>query len=84
MGDRPTKAPDTRSSVSGSRAKLATVWVTNATKAIGLLGGAKQALLVEHPDRNIVILCIVFVIGAQAVEDIVIRAIDRIFSRSSD
>jgi hypothetical protein len=43
------------------------------------LGGAKQVLLVEHPDRNTVILCIVFVVGAQAVEDIVMRAIDRIF-----
>jgi hypothetical protein len=58
---------------------LATVWVTNVTKAVGLLGGAKQVLLVEHPDRNTVILCIVFVVGAQAVEDIVMRAIDRIF-----
>jgi hypothetical protein len=82
--DRSPRAPDGRSSVSGSRAKLATVWVTNATKAIGLLGGAKQVLLVEHPDRNVVILCIVFVIGAQAVEDIVMRAIDKVFSTKSD
>jgi hypothetical protein len=78
------KAPDERSSASGSRAKLATVWVTNLTKSVGLLGGAKQVLLVEHPDRNTVILCIVFVIGAQAVEDIVMRAIDRIFSTEQE
>jgi hypothetical protein len=78
------KAPGERSSVSGSRAKLATVWVTNATKAVGLLGGAKQVLLVDHPDRNIVILCVVFVIGAQAVEDIVMRAIDRVFSTKQE
>jgi hypothetical protein len=82
--DRSPRAPDGRSSVSGSRAKLATVWVTNVTKAVGLLGGAKQVLLVEHPDRNTVILCIVFVIGAQAVEDIVMRAIDRIFSTKQE
>jgi hypothetical protein len=31
-----------------------------------------------------VILCVVFVIGAQAVEDIVMRAIDRIFSTKQD
>jgi hypothetical protein len=82
--ERPPKAPEGGSSASGSRAKLATVWVTNVTKAVGLLGGAKQVLLVEHPDRNTVILCIVFVVGAQAVEDIVMRAIDRIFSTKQE
>jgi hypothetical protein len=82
--ERSPRAPDGRSSVSGSRAKLATVWVTNATKAVGLLGGAKQVLFVEHPNRDLVVLCIVFVVGAQAVEDIVMHAIDRIFSTKQE
>jgi hypothetical protein len=82
--DHSPRAPDGRSSVSGSRAKLATVWIRIGAQVIGLLGGAKQVLLVEHPDRNTVLLCIVFVMGAQALEGIIVRAIDRIVSASSE
>jgi hypothetical protein len=30
-----------------------------------------------------VLMCVVFVVGAQAVENIVLRAIDRLFDRAS-
>jgi hypothetical protein len=81
--DRSPRAPR-RSSASGSRAKATAVWMRIGTQAVGLIGGAKQILFVEHPSRDLVVLCIVFVVGAQAVEDIAMRVIDRLFSAGSE
>jgi hypothetical protein len=78
--DRSPKAPHGGSSASGSRAKATTVWMRIGTQAVGLVGGAKEILFTAHPSRDLVVLSIVFVVGAQAVEDIAMRVIDRIFS----
>jgi hypothetical protein len=72
------------SSASASRYKGQTVWVTNITKIVGLGMGAGEAFLQDHPRREIVLLCVVFVVGAQAVENIILRGIDRLFDRASD
>lgn len=75
--------PAQESSASASRAKGQTIWITNATKIVGLVIGFGEAFLQEHPRREIVLMCVVFVVGAQAVENIAFRMIDRLFDRAS-
>jgi hypothetical protein len=81
--DSPPTAPPEQSSESASRYKGQAIWVTNVTKVVGLVIGAGEAFLHDHPRREIVLMCVVFVVGAQAVENIVLRAIDRLFDRAS-
>lgn len=75
--------PARESSVSASHYKGQTIWITNATKIVGLVIGFGEAFLQENPRREIVLMCVVFVVGAQAVENIALRTIDRLFDRAS-
>jgi hypothetical protein len=72
------------SSASASRVKGQTVWVTKVGQIIGLVIGANQGLLEEHPRRDLVMLAVFLVLGAQGVENLLFRAIDRFFDRVSD
>lgn len=75
--------PARESSESALRYKTQAVWVTNLTTIVGLAMGAGEAFLHANPRRDIVILCGVFVMGAQVAGDIALRVIDRLFARGS-
>jgi hypothetical protein len=76
-----TSNPQRESSGSASRAKAKAVWITNLTQFAGLAMGINEAFLQDDPRREIVVLCVVFVMGAQAAEDIALRIIDRVLDR---
>jgi hypothetical protein len=72
---------DRESSASASRSKGQTAWITKGGQLVGLAIGFNQGLLMEHPNRDLVLLAIVLVLGGQAVENLLFRAIDRFFDR---
>lgn len=72
------------SSASASRAKGQTAWITKAGQIIGMAIGINQAFLEDHPSRDLVALAILLFLGAQAAENLLFRAIDRIFDQQSD
>jgi hypothetical protein len=71
------------SSASASRSKGQTAWITKGGQLVGLAIGFNQGLLMEHPNRDLVLLAIVLVLGGQAVENLLFRAIDRFFDRQA-
>jgi hypothetical protein len=77
--DRPSSQPSERPAPGLRRSTLI---VTNLAKVVSLLIAFNE-MVIRHQAREAVIAyCALSLIGAQAFEEIVIHAIDRIFGRS--
>lgn len=72
------------SSASASRVKGQAVLITKIGQIVGLAIGVNQGILEEHPNRDLIFLAAFLVLGAQAVENLLFRAIDRFFDRVPD
>jgi hypothetical protein len=58
---------------------VGTLVVTNATKVAGLVIALNEAMVRDERDAAVMIVAAVMMIGAQAAEQILLRAIDRFF-----
>ena len=67
----------------GAAARGSTLLITNLTKVVGL-GLAINELAIREDARNSAIaLCAICVLGAQVVEDVALRIVDRFFGTGS-
>lgn len=61
---------------------LATIVVTNSGKLLGLAGAFNEFFVRPEARNSVLVLCGLFVMGAQAAENIALRSIDRFFGRA--
>lgn len=63
----------------GNVARGSTLLVTNLTKLAGVALAVNEAALRPSVRDSVIALCALFVIGTQAAEGVMLRAIDRFF-----
>lgn len=73
--------PPRESTASASRAKVQAAWLTNVTKVVGLALAINEGLIRDEARLEVLIAGMAFVLGLQAVENVLLRAIDRFFAR---
>lgn len=57
--------------------------VMNLGKLVGLGIAVNEAVIRAEARNSVILMCIVFVLGVQAVEIVLLRAVDRMFGESS-
>jgi len=67
----------------GAVAQRSTLFLTNVTKITGLALAFNELALRENARNSAIAFCAICVLGAQVVEDVALRIIDRFFGTGS-
>lgn len=66
----------------GAAARGSALLITNATKLVGLGLAINEAAIRTNARDSVIALAAICVLGAQVVEDVLLKLIDRIFGQS--
>lgn len=64
--------------------RRSTLVITNIAKIVGLGIAINEMVIRPNLRESVVAFCAICILGTQVVEDVVLHAIDRIFSRESE